>query len=251
MNGLDITATRTSVRSNDELSSLGDLDDGLNFGRNTPTDAPHDPRNDAETGGNECDADAHESVYAHAYDPDEVQDLVNDATTYTSRLIEFFIHIAAELNTPDIAKNGYVCTAIDESLKAIPYTMVIPTKFVPPEESSWRTKRQALEVSICKNIRKYIRFSDHLLRKPPRVEKFQSEINKLHSFAEKFSDLNSKFEASNDKIRLMELCENYEKMKLLHLEEQRLRESIRADRVARKNERALIRQQRQQQRHPT
>ncbi|KAJ7252424.1 hypothetical protein B0H12DRAFT_619609 [Mycena haematopus] len=156
----------------------------------------------------------------------------------------FFIEISAILQTPEIAKNANVCTAVHNCLERIPATTEMPTDYVPPEESSWRMKRRELEESLLKNLRKYIRFSDHLLRKPPRAEKFQSEINKLHSFADKFFYLAMKFAASNEKIRLMELCETYQRMKLTHLQERQVRASIRADRAARKNERALIRQQR-------
>jgi len=228
-----------SPRSDDELSSLGELD-GLNFGPSTTTDAPQDPR-DAED--NDCDVDTQESVYAPP-DPREIHALVNEATSHTTRLIAFFIEVAAMMNTPEVAKNANVCGAVHHCLETIPGTIEMPTEYVPPEESSWRTKRQALEVSLLKNLGKYIRFSDHLLRKPPRVEKFQGEINKLHSFADKFFHLSMKFTASNEKIRLMELCEHYHRMKLIHLEERQVRASIRADRAARKKERALIRQQR-------
>ncbi|KAJ7799956.1 hypothetical protein B0H14DRAFT_1698179 [Mycena olivaceomarginata] len=234
------TQLHSPSRSDDELSSLGELD-GLNFGPSTTTDAPQDPR-DAEDNDRD-DLDTHESVYTSP-DPREIHGLVNDAMGQTGRLIAFFIEVSAMWRTPEIAKNANVCIAVRSFLEAIPGTTEIPTEYVPPRESSWRTKRQALEVSLLKNLRKYIRFSDHLVRKAPRVEKFQDEINKLHSFADKFFDLSTKFAASNEKILLMELCETHHRAKLERLEERRVRASIRADRAARKNERAAIRQQR-------
>ncbi|KAJ7188984.1 hypothetical protein C8R46DRAFT_1056339 [Mycena filopes] len=228
---------RQSARSDDELSSLGELDDGFNFGPTTATtDAPRHEYHDDED-------DEHAPAYASP-DPREIYGLVDDATSHTSRLITFFIETSAMLHTPEVAKNANVCAAVHTCLKAIPGTTVPPTEYVPPKESSWRTKRRALEVSLLKNLRKYIRFSDHLLRKPPRTEKFQGELNKLHAFADKFFYLSMKFAASNEKIRLMELCETYQRMKLAHLEERQLRAAIRADRAARKTEREVLRQQR-------
>jgi hypothetical protein len=54
--------------------------------------------------------------------------------------------------TPEIAKNANVCIAVRSFLEAIPGTTEIPTEYVPPRESSWRTKRQALEVSLLKYV---------------------------------------------------------------------------------------------------
>ncbi|KAJ7935384.1 hypothetical protein B0H13DRAFT_525672 [Mycena leptocephala] len=228
-----------SPPSDDELSSLAELN-GFNFARTSTTDAPRDPP-DAED--HDFDVDTHESVYAPP-SPREIHGLVNDATSHTSRLIAFFIETSAMLHTPEVAKNANVCAAVHNCLQSIPGSAAMPTEYVPPEESSWRTKRRALEESLLKNLRKYIRFSDHLLRKPPRTEKFQGELNKLHAFADKFFHLSMKFAASNEKIRLMELCDTYQTMKLARLEERQVRASVRADRAARKNERALLRQQR-------
>ncbi|KAF8161765.1 hypothetical protein K438DRAFT_1859406 [Mycena galopus ATCC 62051] len=232
-----------SPPSETELSSLGEL-----FGPTTAaTDALEDLHDADED--NDFDDDVHESLYA-AEPPPEIPGLVHHAMSYTSRLVAFFIEISATLNTPDIAKNANVCTAVHNCLESIPETTAIPTEYVPPQESSWRTKRRELEASLIKNLRKYTRFSDHLLRKAPRAEKFQGEINKLHSFADKFFYLAMKFAASNEKIRLMELCETYQRIKLAHLQERQVREAIRADKAAqkkeRKAERALIRQQRRQ-----
>ncbi|KAJ7744691.1 hypothetical protein B0H16DRAFT_1693193 [Mycena metata] len=235
-----------SARSDDELSSLGELN-GFNFGPTTTTDAPpdlHDVHDESC-----CDVETCEHAYPSP-DPHEIYGLVNDATSHTSRLITFFIETSAMLHTPEVAKNANVCAAVHNCLKTIPGTTATPTEYMPPRESSWRTKRRALEVSLLKNLRKYIRFSDHLLRKPPRTETFQGELLKLHAFADKFFYLSMKFAASNEKIRLMELCETYERMKLAHLEERQLRASIRADRAARKAERELLRQQRREPRQP-
>ncbi|KAJ6488257.1 hypothetical protein C8R47DRAFT_1127112 [Mycena vitilis] len=227
----------SSPRSDGVLSSLGEL--GFRFGPTTATDGPLDPH-DAED--DDSNVDTHEPGYT--LDQREIHGLVDDATSHTSRLMTFFIQTSAMLHAPEIAKNANVCAAVHSCLETIPETAVTPTEYVPPRESSWRAKRRALEVSLLKNLRKYIRFSDHLLRKPPRIEKIEGELNKLHAFADKFLHLSMKFTASNEKIRLMELCEAYQRMKLTHLEERQVRASIRADRVARKNERAARRQQR-------
>ncbi|KAJ6497413.1 hypothetical protein C8R45DRAFT_982828 [Mycena sanguinolenta] len=243
MNGSS-TPFHGSPPSETELSSLGV--EGFGFGRSTTTGALQDPPDaeDHERDDHDLDeADEPESLYAAPKTP-EIYGLVNDATSYTSQLVAFFIEIAATLQAPELAKNANVCTAVHNCLERIPAATEMPTDYVPPQESSWRIKRGELEESLLKNLRKYIRFSDHLLRKPPRAEKFQGEINKLHSFADKFFYLSMKFAASNEKIRLMELCETYQRMKLIHLQERQVRASIRADRAARKNERALIRQQR-------
>ncbi|KAJ6593191.1 hypothetical protein B0H19DRAFT_1089330 [Mycena capillaripes] len=228
-----------SPRSNSVLSSLGELN-GFNFGPTSMADAPRDPHDARYVNS---DVDTHETGYASP-DPREIHGLVNDAASNTTRLITFFIETSVMLHTPEVAKNANVCAAVHSCLETIPESTVPPTQYIPPKGSSWRTKRRALEVSLLKNLRKYIRFSDHLLRKPPRAEKFQGELNKLNAFADKFLHLSKKFTASNEKIRLMELCETYERMKLIHLEERQLRETIRADRAARKKERALQRQQR-------
>lgn len=81
MNGAS-TQLHSSARSDDELSSLDELD-GLNFGPSTTTD-PQDPR-DAEDNDRD-DLDTHESVYTSP-DPREIHSLVNDATGQTGRLI--------------------------------------------------------------------------------------------------------------------------------------------------------------------
>ncbi|KAJ6534035.1 hypothetical protein DFH09DRAFT_123668 [Mycena vulgaris] len=256
--------SHTSPESDDELSSLGELGT-FTFG---PTsDAPRDPH-DAE---DDCDVDTHGSAYAPPK-PRDIIGLVDDATSHTSRLITFFIEVSAMLHTPEVAKNANLCAAVHSCLKTIPGTAVAPmTDYVPPEESSWRRRRRALEESLLKNLAKYIRFSDHLLRKPPRTDKFQDELNKLHAFADKFFHLSMKlrvsgilsqfsfcmlcqhwkltgdpvvWQASNEKMRLMELCETYQRMKLTRLEERQLRASLRADRAARKTEREMLRQQR-------
>lgn len=78
------TQLHSPSRSDDELSSLGELD-GLNFGPSTTTDAPQDPR-DAEDNHEGDDLDTHESVYSSP-DPREIHGLVNDATGQTGRLI--------------------------------------------------------------------------------------------------------------------------------------------------------------------
>ncbi|KAJ7750123.1 hypothetical protein DFH07DRAFT_828266 [Mycena maculata] len=231
-------SNRTS--GSDELSSLDELN---NFGFEPTTDAPRDPHDAPDDA---CDVethDTHESTYASP-DAREIHGLVHDATSHTNRLITFFIETSAMLHTPEVAKNANLCAAVHNCLNAIPATAVPPTEYLPPEESSWRTRRRALEESLVKNLRKYVTFSEHLLRKPPRTDKFQSELNKLHAFAEKFFHLSMKLRASNEKIRLMELCETYSRMKLAHLEERQLRASLRADRAARKNEREMLRQQR-------
>ncbi|KAJ7125404.1 hypothetical protein C8R44DRAFT_783028 [Mycena epipterygia] len=230
--------THPSSGSDGELSSLGEFNT-FNFG---PTmDRPPD-LNDAED--DECDVDTHESAYASP-DPRDIRELVHDATSHTSQLITFFIETSAMLHTPEVAQNANLCAAVHNCLKKIPGAAVTPvTEYIPPEDSSWRTRRRALEESLLKNLRKYIRFSDHLLRKPPRTDKFQGELNKLHAFADKFFHLSMKLRASNEKMRLMELCETYQRMKLARLEERQLRASLRADRAARKTEREMLRQQR-------
>ncbi|KAJ7496595.1 hypothetical protein FB451DRAFT_1208180 [Mycena latifolia] len=228
--------------SDGELSSLGELNTFTFAPTDVPTtDAPRDAH-DAED--DHCDVDTHESAYTSP-DPRDLHGLVNDATSHTSRLIAFFIEVSAMLHTPEVAKNANLCAAVHNCLKTIPGTAVPPvTDYVPPEESSWRMKRRAMEESLVKNLRKYIRFSDHLLRKPPRTDKFQGELHKLHAFADKFFHLSMKLRASNEKMRLMELCETYQRMKLTRLEERQLRASLRADRAARKTEREMLRQQR-------
>ncbi|KAJ7478614.1 hypothetical protein B0H11DRAFT_2281017 [Mycena galericulata] len=236
-------ATHLSSGSDAELSSLGELNI---FG--PPPNAPRDPH-DAEDEVEDEDAcdvdthDTHESAYASS-GPREVHGLVDDATSHTSRLITFFIETSAMMHTPELAKNASLCAAVHNCLKAIPGATIPPTEYVPPEDSSWRMKRRALEESLLKNLRKYIRFSDHLLRKPPRTEKFQGELNKLHAFADKFFHLSVKLRASNEKIVLMELCDTYQRMKLARLEERHLRASLRADKAARKTEREMLRRQR-------
>ncbi|KAJ7133720.1 hypothetical protein C8R43DRAFT_1022870 [Mycena crocata] len=232
----------THSGSDDELSSLGEF--VFNFAptmTDKTTDAPRDERHDAQN--DDCDVDAHETIYSHP-DPHEILGLVQAATSHTTRLAAFFIETSAMLHTPEVAKNANLCRRVRTCLEDIPGTATTPTDYVPPEESSWRIKRRALEVSLLKNLRKYIRFSDHLLRKPPRTDKFQGELNKLNAFAEKFFHLSFKLHASNEKMRLMELCESYQRMKLARLEERQLRASLRADRAARKTEREVLRQQR-------
>ncbi|KAJ7672108.1 hypothetical protein B0H17DRAFT_1084481 [Mycena rosella] len=229
-----------TLGSDDELSSLG-----INTFTFAPTtDDAQPPRDPHDAQDDDCDVDTHESTYEPS-DQRDIHGLVDDATSHTSRLITFFMEVSAMLHTPEVAKNANLCAAMHSCLTTIPGTAVTPvTDYVPPEESSWRQRRRALEESLLKNLRKYIRFSDHLLRKPPRTDKFQGELNKLHAFADKFFHLSMKLQASNEKMRLMELCETYQRMKLTRLEERQFRASLRADRAARKTQREMLRQQR-------
>ncbi|KAJ6631363.1 hypothetical protein B0H10DRAFT_490118 [Mycena sp. CBHHK59/15] len=193
---------RTNPSSDGVLSSLEDLD--LHFPPVPPstgftTDAPRDP------------SDVHDDEYrggAESHEP----------------LITFFIQIAVMLHAPQIAKNADVCKSVQECLRTIPEVAVTSVDYVPPKESTWGLRRRALEESLLKNLRKYIRFSDHLVRKPPSTEELHRELDKLQSFAEKFFHLSMKLRASTEKIRLMELCDMYNKLKLSRLEDRQLRE---------------------------
>ncbi|KAJ7647882.1 hypothetical protein FB45DRAFT_894671 [Roridomyces roridus] len=186
------------------------------------------------------DRDGHSSFI----DPRQLRLLVEQATSHTPDLIALWIQQSAMMQTPETAKNANLCRDVHNCLKAIPEATVPPTTYTPSEESKWRIRRREVGESLVKNLRKYDRYSDHLLRRPPRADEFYAALNKLHAFADKFFHLSRKLKASNEKLVLMELCESYEQMKLAQLEERKLRASVKADRAARKTEREMIRRQR-------
>ncbi|KAJ7198477.1 hypothetical protein GGX14DRAFT_469413 [Mycena pura] len=246
--------SRRSPASVDELSSLGGLDN-LNFGPTTtlpPTtatsDAPRESRNVEDDGA--FDVDMHQTLY-----PREVLRLADEATNNTDRLHAYFSVTAKMLHETAMEMHANVCTAVRSCLGAIPGIASPAMEYEPPKGSSWRVRRRALEESLLRNLRKYIRFSDHIVRKPPRRsdEKYQGELNKLYAFADKFFDLTSKLAVSGI-FWLRVVCPPgfgadwlaipYQRMKLDRLEKRQLRATIKADRAARKLEREKIRQQR-------
>ncbi|KAJ7286893.1 hypothetical protein C8J57DRAFT_1282281 [Mycena rebaudengoi] len=226
--------TRTTS-SDDALSSLAGLN--LNF----PAPPTHLPPDADTTNTAHTTRESQPSAYASSgATPDEIYALIHDATRQTDQLITFFIETSAMLHTPAVAQNADLCMQMHNCLATIPATALTPGDRTPPQESSWARKRRALE----ENLRKYIRFSDHLVRKPPKTDRLQRELDKLHAFAEKFFHLSTSLRASTDKMRLIELCEMYKKMKAARMEERALRASIRAERAARKAERERLRQER-------
>ncbi|KAF7362477.1 hypothetical protein MVEN_00595400 [Mycena venus] len=100
-------------------------------------------------------------------DPREIHGLVNDATSHTSRLIAFFIEISAMLHTPEIAKNANVCAAVHNCLETIPGVTEMPTKYMPPEDSSWRTKRRGPGSIFAEKSQKIHTFFGSLAQKAP------------------------------------------------------------------------------------
>ncbi|KAF7289217.1 hypothetical protein MIND_01382900 [Mycena indigotica] len=231
-----------------ELSSLGGLDIDtatLNLGPTTrPTstsDAPLRTMVDA--------IDMHKALF-----PSEVKRLVEEAATNTDRLSAFFSITDLMQHETKMETHAKTCMLLSTCLKAFPGIALFPVDetdvYQPPPGSAWYAKRRDIEDSLLRNLRKYIRFSEHFVRKPPRYEeKVHVELNKFHAFADKFFDLSSKLSNSNERLRLMELVDSYERMKLDRLKKREERAIIRADRAARKLERELLRQKRDAELH--
>ncbi|KAJ7072908.1 hypothetical protein C8F01DRAFT_1105670 [Mycena amicta] len=250
-----------------ELSSLGglDVDTGtLNFGM--PTTALPTATSDIHLhNGTEAMAiDMHKILF-----PNELGRLVDEATANTQRLsavrgcctffkgtwpatrrLQFFSVTDLMKHQTKMETHANACALLSTCLRAFP-AIALPAESEGHGSSSWQFKRRNVEESLLRNLRKYVRFSEHFVRKPPRYEeKLYAELNKLHAFVDKFFDLSSKLSASNEKLRLLQLVDSYERMKLDRLRKREERASIRAERAARKVERELVRQQRDGQRPP-
>ncbi|KAF7290072.1 hypothetical protein HMN09_01312300 [Mycena chlorophos] len=234
-----------------ELSSLGglDIDTGtLNYPLPTTTVPTVTSEVHLRTA---VDAiDMHKVLF-----PSEVRRLADEATTNAERLSAFFSITDLMKHETRMETHANACKLMATCLKAFP-AIALPVEsdekemYQPPEGSQWYPKRRNVEDSLLRNLRKFIRFSDHFVRKPPQYEeKLEAELNKLHAFADKFFDLSAKLSASNERLRLLQLVDSYERMKLDRMKKREERATIRADRAARKLERELQRQQRDAAKH--